>query len=80
MACFSKKIKRRHLAFKMGKNAKKGWNNQLKDLNFLTWTWALKKIKQDLSSSKVAKQVMFTKTQKVTKSFVFRGVEKSETM
>jgi hypothetical protein len=51
----------------------------LKDLTFRTWTWALKKTRQDLSSSKAAKQVMFTKAQKVTKSFVFRGVEKNET-
>ncbi len=58
---------------------KGGWNNQLKDLIFCAWTWALKKIRRDLSSSKATKQVMFTTSQKVTKSFVFRGIEKNET-
>jgi hypothetical protein len=58
---------------------KGGWNNQLKDLTFCAWTWALKKTRHDLSSSKAAKQIMFTIAQKVTKSFVFRGIEKNET-
>jgi hypothetical protein len=64
---------------KFAKIRKGGWSNQLKDLTFCAWTWVLKKTRHDILSSKAAKQVMFTKTQKVTKSFVFKGVEKNET-